>query len=180
MIQITKIRDEVTSQIDNIINTFSTANSKILLETIGNEFLRRTLNNFGGNGQDKEKEWPPLSKAYAKKVKRSKATLYDTGALKDSIKLQIRPEFALVYTRNKYAAAQAFGYKRNNLPPRNFWPMQTYGTPNYSRLVFSADFAVYHALQRKLNILSHNSLPLILQHPPRSKPVYGNIFNLNT
>jgi phage gpG-like protein len=54
-------------------------------QAMGQRFHDVVLNNFGFTGVDRPNAWAPLSPAYAKKVGREVATLFVTGALKDSI-----------------------------------------------------------------------------------------------
>lgn len=48
-------------------------------------FYEMVMSNFGVAGADRPWHWQPLSPAYAKKVGRDIATLYVSGALKDSV-----------------------------------------------------------------------------------------------
>lgn len=174
--KIRKTSDQVSPLLDAIIQTFEKERHNILKD-LGEKFLELTLSNFGANGENRSTPWKSLSKKYAKKVGRSYATLDRTGALKESIKLKITSEYAIISTSNKYAAAQAFGYRPRNLPARNFWPIQNYGSPSYGTLVPNANEQMFNTLNKSININSYGALPLLSRPSSEVVVVYGNPFN---
>jgi hypothetical protein len=88
-------------------------------------------NNLGEPpGEDRPEQWKDLSDsptglAYQKKVGRSIATLYETGALSRSIVVDesAQPESASVVCLSDYGADLHFGETSNHLPERPFFPM---------------------------------------------------------
>lgn len=77
----------VSVNLDNLSfrnRQFFTVNSWTMapvLRAVGARFKLLTLRNFSQSGLDRPEPWPPLSKRYAKRVKRSHATLYKTGLM---------------------------------------------------------------------------------------------------
>lgn len=174
-ITIHKVQDSVTPSINNLIKSISSTGKNQLLLFGGRELLRQTRNNFGGGSQYRDKNWSPLSKAYAKKVGHYNATDERTGQLKNSILLgRPRSNFIEIYTRNKYAAAIAFGDKKKKLPARNFWPVQNSGNPSYNRLTYNSDRDLFKVLTTRLNILSNGSFPRQSTMIERMRPEYGS------
>jgi hypothetical protein len=89
--------------------------------------------NFGSVGWDRPWTWEALSPRYAKKVGRPFATLFVSGALKDSVsKESANPEAATVTMVKTsyvpYSLAHHYGYPENNLPARRVFPMNEDGT----------------------------------------------------
>jgi len=87
-------------------------------------------NNLGTEGEDRPFPWKDLSnsprgKKYQKQVGRSIATLYETGALSESIHVDesAQPEMASVVCESEYGYDQQFGNADTNLPARPFFPM---------------------------------------------------------
>lgn len=87
-------------------------------------------NNLGFEGEDRPLPWPDLSNSergrkYQKQVGRSVATLYETGALHDSIHVDesAQPEAASVVCGSEYGADHQFGDESRGLPARPFFPM---------------------------------------------------------
>lgn len=92
---------------------------------MGEMFLSITRSNIGDFGLDRPLDWPPLSPAYARKVKREHATLYVSGRLENAIKLEVSHEAAKVSTSDDsvpYAIVHQFG-GGNNIPARPYFPI---------------------------------------------------------
>lgn len=176
-INIKKIQDSITPQINNIIRAIGSQGRKRILLVAGQKFQEMTKQNFGNSGKYRDSQWPPLSAKYAKKVGRKNATLKKSGDLYNSILLgQPRSNYIEIFTKSPYAAAHTFGSKRTNLPKRNFWPVQ-FLTPTYSRLLFNAEKDLVTTISRQMTILSSGALPLQSSNIERSQPQYGNIFS---
>ena len=93
-------------------------------------FQHTAQNNLGESGEDRPFPWKDLSnsprgKKYQKQVGRSIATLYETGALHDSIVVDEsnQPESASVVCESEYGEAQQNGDEATGLPARPFFPM---------------------------------------------------------
>jgi phage gpG-like protein len=87
-------------------------------------------NNLGESGEDRPFPWKYLSNSprglkYQKQVGRSIATLYETGALHDSIVVDEsnQPESASVVCESEYGYAHQYGDSDTYLPARAFFPM---------------------------------------------------------
>lgn len=175
-ISITKIHDTVTPQLLGLIRAFNEDSKRKILLKLGQSFNKQTKENFGTNGKYRDKTWPRLSKAYSKKIGSSVPTLKRSGNLYNSIIISApRNNYIEIYTNNKYAAAQVFGNKNNNLPPRNFFPVQ-FSTPNYSRLVFNAEKELNAIILNQMKILSGGALSSTT-NIKRSGFEYGNPFS---
>jgi phage gpG-like protein len=177
-ISIKQVQNSVSSQLEGIIKTLSAQGRRRLLIGAGAEFLRQIKSNFGNaGGKYKETTWPPLSKAYAKRVGSSTPTLKRTGALQNSFQMNSpRANYIEVFTKNKYAAAHLFGSKKQGIPKRNFMPIQFY-QPTYSRLLMSAEKDLVIEISKRMNILSGGALPRLSSAINRSLPSYGNPFS---
>ena len=126
-VNVTKVFDSVTPQLIAIQRAFNQQGRRKLLLSAGQEFLRQIRSNLSTNTKYKEKQWPPLSPKYAKRVGRSQATLKQSGALYRSIQMNSpRKNWVEIYTKSPYAATHFMGDKRRNIPQRNFFPMQLY------------------------------------------------------
>ena len=178
VINIVKTQDSVTPALQGIMRALGLQGCRRLLIGAGNEFLRQIKSNFGqSGGKYKETSWPPLSKAYAKKVGSSTATLKRSGALQNSIQMnQPRKSYVEIYTKSPYAAAHLFGSKKQGIPKRNFMPIQFY-QPTYSRLLMSAEKDLVIEISKRMNILSGGALPRLSSAINRSLPSYGNPFS---
>jgi phage gpG-like protein len=94
-------------------------------------FCQTAQNNLGEPpGEDRPTVWPDLSSSerglkYQKRVGRSIATLYETGALSESIVVDesAQPESASVVCESEYGYAHQFGDSNTFLPARPFFPM---------------------------------------------------------
>lgn len=172
MVTITKIRDEVTPSIESIIRSLGSSGRNQVLRAGGREFLREVKANFiAGGGPYRGNAWPA-------KKDGSPASLKKTGELMNSIKLgSPRNNFIDIYTRNPYAAAQAFGNKARNLPARNFFPDRKVGSPNYGKQVWSSQRDLYTVITRQLTLQSAGSLPRQSTAIPRAQITYGNPFS---
>ena len=96
--------------------------------------------NFGSTGLMRPNDWQPLSKDYARKVGRTFATLFVTGALKDTVQKDgVSPDGATVSMGNTglvpYAMAHHQGSPPNfgftvpgsgELPSRRVFPLDQY------------------------------------------------------
>ena len=94
---------------------------------MGEMFYNVTRSNIGDFGLDRPTPWPPLSPSYARKVKRSHATLFETGNLENAIVVDTTsPDFAKVSTNDdsvSYALVHQFG-GGNNIPARPYFPVK--------------------------------------------------------
>lgn len=143
--------------------------TKQVLLNAGKKFLEMTRANFGLSGPTREKPWPPLSKAYAKKVGSNSPTDKRSGKLMNSITLgPVQTDSVEIYTRNAYAAAIAFGDPKKRLPARNYWPIENHGSPNLHRLTIGAERELYINITTTLNKLSSGVLPNQTMPPERS------------
>lgn len=90
--------------------------------------------NFGSTGFDRPWGWKELSPAYAKRVGRTFATLYVTGALQDSVGVDVTETGGVVSmgAGNRgdvpYALAHHYGHPQKNLPARRVFPMRKDGS----------------------------------------------------
>lgn len=158
-INITKLTDQVSPSLNNIISAISNQNRRTLLSRAGNELIRQSQANFNSNIY-RSTQWSPLSKKYAKKVGNSIPTLFRSGKLFGSIKLG-SPKYNSInlYSDSPYAAAQQYGY--NRLPPRPFIPVENAGSPSVSRLNQKSEHDMVNIIAKQLSILSGGALPLI-------------------
>lgn len=120
---------------DAVFNGFEAFVAQVLEEVrlkgqlaMADAYYGIVMANFGSAGFDRPWAWPPLSPAYAKRVGRTFATLYVTGALKDTVQKDIsNPEVYMVSMGNTatvpYALAHHYGVAENNLPARRVFPM---------------------------------------------------------
>lgn len=92
-------------------------------------FREIVLQNFGETGTDRPVEWEALrSKRYAKKVGRDYATLYVSGKLMDSVKIDpYNQDGAVVSTDCKYANTHQWGDESRNIAERPFFPITKEG-----------------------------------------------------
>lgn len=95
-------------------------------------FYAVVLSNFGPTGFDRPWEWAPLSESYAKRVGRTFATLYVTGALRSTIAATADENAGLVSMGKTgqvpYSLAHHYGNPAGNLPARRVFPLQLDGT----------------------------------------------------
>lgn len=87
------------------------------------------MGNIGDMGADRPSVWPPLSPAYAKRVKRKHATLEVTGALRSAVKMTDTREASIVSISNAdcpYALVHQYG-GGNNIPARPYFPINENG-----------------------------------------------------
>ena len=82
--------------------------------------------NLGATGVDRPFAWAPLSPAYARKMGRTYATLYVTGALAQAVKVDNSlAQHSTVSVSDDdcaYACAHQYGYPPHNLPARPYFP----------------------------------------------------------
>lgn len=92
-------------------------------EAIASRVHSIVLQNFGQSGIDRPSAWSPLSARYAKRVKRSYATLELTGELKRSVRSESSPSEAVIWQDDSvpYGAAHQFG--SDKLPARPYFPI---------------------------------------------------------
>lgn len=95
-----------------------------ILRALGAKFKYLTVQNFGFTGTDRTSPWAPLTKPYAKRVKRTVATLDLTGRLFRSLRVS-PPEgnSITVSSDTAYDAAHQYGNPKGNLPARPFFPV---------------------------------------------------------
>jgi hypothetical protein len=93
-----------------------------LLAGVGTAARDCTLENFGATGTNRPNEWPALSERYAKKVKRTYATLEVTGELKGSIGFpNIEGNSVSITAGDEKASYHQIGEGNNKL--RQFFPV---------------------------------------------------------
>lgn len=159
MIAIKMVRNGVGDSIRNILKAISPNNQKRLLVDVATEFQKMARSNFGQTGRYRGAQWAPLSTTYAKKVGSRTPTDIRSGALYRSIQISSpRSNYINVYSRSPYGAAIAYGNKSQNLPGRNFWPTELYGSPMRQRLTVTADRDLYSLISRRLNYYSSGQL----------------------
>ncbi len=122
-----------------------------ILGVMGATFKRIVISNFGATGADRPTPWPPLSKPYAKRVKRPYATLELRGRLFRSVKLTVTDESATVFTDSPYAEAHQWGIGK--MPVRPFFPM------NRTRFTQFAERACVRAGQMELDKIVSGTAP---------------------
>lgn len=171
------IQDTVTPAINSIMSAIDGIGRNKALSKVAETFKIETQSNFGSSGTFKANQWPPLSVKYAKKVGSSEATLNRSGKLKNSIMVgNINKDSISVYTTNPYAAAQMFGYKKKNLPARNFWPAE-FTSPNYSKLIYKSQVELTRVIETSFNVSSNGNLPIETSGFQPMTPAYGNLFS---
>lgn len=111
-------------------------------EAMGSAFHTIVLQNFGDSGVDRPTAWPALSPRYAKRVKRSHATLVLSGELMRSVKSEATSDHAHIWSDTEYSAAHQFGEGR--MPERPFFPIQGDSLTDY------AEQQIVEAVQRTL------------------------------
>ena len=117
----TTITDEWTPFLEGIAAL--TEDNLALFEPVGEAVKQCTLENFGVSGTNRPRVWPPLSKDYARKVKRDYATLDVSGELKNSITVEVA-ETSIVATDEKASYHQlGEGYNKE----RPFFPISKDG-----------------------------------------------------
>ena len=80
--------------------------------SMAEKFFEIVKGNFGDFGIDRPIAWAPLSKAYSKKMGRANATLFVTGKLQSSIKMESSPDCGKVSVSDgdcAYALVHQFG-----------------------------------------------------------------------
>ena len=103
-----------------------TANGSSLFQAVGEVVKECTLENFGPSGTNRPKIWEPLSKDYARKVKREYATLEVTGALKSSVEVEPPSADSITITAtDDKASYHQLGEGRNKERP--FFPISADG-----------------------------------------------------
>ena len=119
------------------------------------QFRQCIYDNFGASGMFRPMQWAKLSPRYARKVGRDYATLNVTGRLRGAIRKTASEDKGKVSVSRAdcdYAIAHQFGYEKNNLPPRPYFPINTDGTilTAVQRLVRrSAELVLTTALKNK-------------------------------
>jgi len=117
-----------------------------IVGAMGAEFKMMCVENLGETGTTRPDTWPALSEDYAKKVKRDYATLYVTGNLHRSIKMNVFSDYARVYVDPSdcwYAEYHQFGVGK--MPPRPFFPIN--GDGDITPMAFER---VHNAAERML------------------------------
>ena len=113
-------------------------------------FLELTRENFGQSGTNRPIGWENLrSKKYAKRVGRDYATLFLSGELFDSLKIETSsPDHAAVWTENEYANTHQWGDESRNIANRPFMPL--YGNAFSSDISNEAKQHLIEAAQSEL------------------------------
>lgn len=175
-INLTQRSDTVRPQIKSMVRAFGLQGRRRALTMSGQDVVRMTRSNFGSSGRFRGNKWPPYSRAYSKKVGSRIPTLFRSGKLRDSIKLGApRGNWIEISTNVKYAAAQMLGNPRQNLPSRNFFPMERMGA-NRWRPVYSAEREMIVSITKSFRLISGGVIPQINTIQSRSVPTFGNIF----
>lgn len=107
----------------SLLARFEMARSPIQ-QSMGEKFFEIVRSNFGDFGVDRPIEWAPLSPAYAKKVNREHATLFVTGKLESSIKMESTEDATTISVSDgdvPYATAHQYG--KGKMPARPFFPI---------------------------------------------------------
>lgn len=97
---------------------------------MADELWRIVDGNFGAFGIERPFDWPDLTPAYARRVKRNFPTLEVTGKLRAAVIREYSATTARVYLNNDqvpYAMAQMRGYPPRNLPARTAFPFDSAG-----------------------------------------------------
>lgn len=97
------------------------------------------LANFGSTGFMRPWDWQALSPAYARKVGRTFATLFVTGALKDTVRKDASGDSASVSMANNGLVSYALAHHHGN--PGNFGTTQAGSGELPARRVFPLDEA---------------------------------------
>lgn len=173
------IQNSVSPQLSGILRALGLQGRRRVLMGAGQEFIKMIKSNFGGGGsmyRAEGQKWAPYSKSYAKIKGKSQPDLVKTGALMNSFQMASpRKSYVEVFTKNPYAAAIAYGYKPRNLPPRQYFPIQSYNK-SYNRLSFNAEKNIIFELGKRFTILSGGALPRLSPSIIRSLPTYGSPF----
>ncbi len=143
------------SDVRGMINrTFGPGVRRQILGAGGAELLRLSRENFGVSGPERPIEWAPLSKDYAKRVKRTYATLDLKGDLYRSGRLNVSDDRAVVSFEDRKASWHQFG--EGKMPPRPFMPM--YGnrlSPSAERRVTTAMALELQKILRGSNLIKY-------------------------
>jgi phage gpG-like protein len=97
-------------------------------KAMAEQFQQCTFDNFGASGSFRPHSWAALSLNYARRVKRSYATLFVSGKLKGAIKAKANSERGRVSVSKsdcEYALAHQFGNPKGNLPDRPYFRFRT-------------------------------------------------------
>ena len=98
---------------------------------MASQFLQCVYENFGASGSFRIHEWAKLSAAYARRVNRDYATLNVTGKLRSAIKKsssEVNGRVSVSKGECDYALAHQYGYEKNNLPARPYFPIRPDGS----------------------------------------------------
>lgn len=108
--------------------SFLTRNERdAILRKVGAKLKYLTVQNFGYAGTDRPSQWSLLSPRYAKRVKRSVATLELSGELLRSLRVSPPDGNSItVYTDNEYAEVHQKGSR--HIPARPFFPINSDGS----------------------------------------------------
>ena len=124
----------------------ATEDARLAAQEAAGEAMREVvMANIGEFGADRPQAWPPLSPAYAKKVRRTYATLEVTGLLRSNVKLAHLRDASIVHADDAdvpYAVVHQFG-GGNNIPARPYFPVTEDGEVTQ----FAADWALDAARQ---------------------------------
>ena len=167
------ITDGVTPDFNNIIIALN--NNTALLNAVGTKFLSLVRSNFKAP-TFRNQPWKPYSKKYAKKVGTGVPTLFRSGNLMESNKIQgfVR-NGVMIGTRGiPWAAAHQFGNPKNKLPARPYYPVISNGNGNV--LNSKAMLVMFNEIVFQFNKQSKGVLPLNVDYRP-SVPDGGDPHN---
>lgn len=97
---------------------------------MANQFRQTVYDNLGATGLFRPHLWASLSPTYARKVKRTYATLNVSGALRAGIKREsneVRGRVSISNNDVAYALAHQWGNPKGNLPDRPYFPIHKDG-----------------------------------------------------
>lgn len=122
-----------------------------ILRKLGAKLKFLTVQNFGFSGTNRSSTWSPLSPLYAKRVKRSVATLELSGDLFRSLRVSAPDGNSItVSTDSPYAETHQKGYK--HVPARPYFPILPDGsaTPYAQRVLETTAAFEMQAQMRRL------------------------------
>jgi phage gpG-like protein len=158
MLKFRLIKNDFKPFLQGVSRLATSAGRRTVQLSMATKFLEITKSTSTSPNQ-RPLKWPPLSAKYAKCVGRRNATLKETGALFDSIKIgNNRDKYCEVSTDIEYAWAQFFGYRQNNLPARPYFPVEFTGS-SY-RPTFSADRQIWIEARRAIQRVTRGALPM--------------------
>jgi len=97
-----------------------------MLRAMGAKLFEMTNANFGASGKSRPNTWPSLKSKYAKRVKRTYATLDLTGRMYQNNRMTIHADSVTCSWLEPYALFHQTGTSK--MPRRGFVPMDESGT----------------------------------------------------